>query len=77
MSSRNHIKMQKIVIFVKKIEDKLAKNKKCCKVTDHSHYTGKNRGAAHSLCNLKHSEPKEILIVFFFTMDLTMTIILS
>ena len=38
------------------------KNKK--KVRDHCHYTGKVRGAAHSVCNLRHKVPKEIPIVF-------------
>ena len=34
------------------------------KVRDHCHYTGKYRGAAHSICNLRHKIPKEIPIVF-------------
>ena len=34
------------------------------KVRDHCHYTGKFRGAAHSICNVKHNTPKEILVVF-------------
>ena len=40
------------------------KDKKYRKVKDHCHYTGKYRGAAHSLCNLKYSVPKNISIVF-------------
>ena len=34
------------------------------KVRDHCYYTGKFRGAAHSICNLRYKTPKEILVVF-------------
>jgi len=34
------------------------------KVRDHCHYTGLYRGAAHSKCNLSHSIPKHIPVVF-------------
>ena len=34
------------------------------KVRDHCHYTGKYRGAAHNICNLRYKVPKEILVVF-------------
>ena len=34
------------------------------KVRDHCHYTGKYRGAAHNICNLRHRIPKEIPAVF-------------
>ena len=33
------------------------------KVRDHCHYTGKFRGAAHSICNLSYKVPKEIPVV--------------
>ena len=33
-------------------------------VRDHCHYTGKYRGAAHNICNLRYKVPKEIPIVF-------------
>ena len=39
-------------------------DKKNYKVRDHCHYTGKYRGAAHNICNLRHKVPKEIPIVF-------------
>ena len=39
-------------------------DKKNYKVRDHCHYTGKYRGAAHNICNLRYKMPKEIPIVF-------------
>ena len=47
-----------------KIEDKYASDKKSCKVRDHCNFTVDYRGLAHSICNLKHSVPKEISLVF-------------
>ena len=60
------MKMQKCVCYVFKeiFKNKYIKDKKCCKVTDYCHCTGEYRSAAHSICNLKYSVPKEILIVF-------------
>ena len=40
------------------------KDKKHHKFRDHSQYTGEYRGTAHSLCNLKHSVPNKVPIVF-------------
>ena len=39
-------------------------NKKCHKVRDHFHYTGKFRGAAYNICNLRYKISTEILVVF-------------
>ena len=39
-------------------------DKKQYKVRYHCHYTGKYRGTAHDICNLKYKIPKEIPIVF-------------
>ena len=39
-------------------------DKKHYKVKDHCHYTGKYRGAAHKICNLRYKIPKDIPIVF-------------
>ena len=41
------------------------KGKKYRKVRDHCHYTGKCRGAAHTICNLKYSVPKKVPIAFY------------
>ena len=42
---------------------KNAKDKNYRKVRDHVHHTGKYRGAAHSIYNLKFYVPNEILVV--------------
>ena len=42
-------------------DDENYKNKR--KVKDHCHYTGKFRGAAHSICNLNCKVPKNIPII--------------
>ena len=34
------------------------------KLRYHCHYTGKYRGAAHSICNLRQKTPQEIPVVF-------------
>ena len=34
------------------------------KVRDHSLYTGKYKGATHSICNLRYKTPKEISVLF-------------
>ena len=39
-------------------------DKKRQKVKYHYHYTGKYRGAAHNICNLRYKVPKEIPVVF-------------
>ena len=51
-------KKQKICYICKKefsIDDD---NKKYHKVRDHCHYTGKFRGGAHNICNLRYKTPK-------------------
>ena len=53
---------QKVCYICKKEFDK--SDKKHYKVRDHCHYTGKYRGAAHNICNLRYKIPKEIPIVF-------------
>ena len=40
------------------------KDKKYCKVRDHCHYTWKNSGVGHSICYLRYSVAKKILIAF-------------
>ena len=57
-----HYNEQEICYICKKEFDK--SDKKNYKVKDHCHYTGKYRGAAHNICNLRYKIPKEILLVF-------------
>ena len=53
---------QKVCYICKKEFDTI--NEKNYKVTDHCHCTGKYRGAAHNICNLRYKVPKEIPVVF-------------
>ena len=39
-------------------------DKKHYKVRDHCHYTGKYRGAAHNIYNLRYKVPREIPVIF-------------
>ena len=56
-----HYNKQKVCYICKKEFDN---NKKQQQVRDHCHYTGKYRGAAHNICNLRYKIPKEIPVVF-------------
>ena len=53
------LKIRKFVTYAKNND-----SKKYHKVRCHCHNTGKYRGAAHSICNLRYKTPKEIPIVF-------------
>ena len=53
---------QKVCYICKKEFDTI--DIKNYKVRDHCHYTGKYRGAAHNICNLRYKVPKEIPVVF-------------
>ena len=55
---------QKVCYIFKKEFDNNDNDKKQQKVRDHCHYTGKYRGAAHNICNLRYKIPKEIPVVF-------------
>ena len=51
-------------ICKEKFENEYVKAKKHSKVRDHCHYIGEYRGAAHRICDLKHSVPKKFLWIF-------------
>ena len=53
---------KKFVIYARK--NLIRTMKTNYKVRDHCHYTGKYRGAAHNICNLRYKIPKEIPVVF-------------
>ena len=52
------------VIYAKKGFSTDDGNKKYFEVKDHCSYTGKYRGAAHNICNLRYKILKEIPVVF-------------
>ena len=60
---KNHNK-QKVCHIYRKGFSTDDSNKKYHNVKDHCHYTGKYRGAAHDICNLRYEIPKEIPVVF-------------
>ena len=55
---------QKVCYICKKVFSTDDYNKKYHKVKDHCYYTGKYRGVAHDICNLRYKTPKEIPVVF-------------
>ena len=56
MKKLNLMKRKKYVTFAKK---SFVFDKNYQKVRDNCHYTGKVRGAAHSICNLNYKVPKK------------------
>ena len=62
--SKSHLDAKVYYICGKKVIKKLSKTINYQKVRDHCHYTGKYRGAAHSICNLKFNVPNELPVVF-------------
>ena len=56
---------QKFVIYTKKDLVLMMTVKKYNKLRDHCDYTGKYRGAAYDICNLRYKAPKEISVVFY------------
>ena len=51
------------VIYTKKNLVLIMTTKKNYNVRDHCHYTGKYRGAAHSICNLRYYTSREISVI--------------
>ena len=56
---------QKVCYICKKRFSTEDDNRKYYKVRHHCHYTGRYRGAAHNICNLRYKTPKEIPLVFY------------
>ena len=62
LKSHQHAKV--CSICGKRILKKFSKSINYWKVRDHCYYTGKYRGSAHRICNLKCNVPNEIPLVF-------------
>ena len=58
-------KKQKVFHLCKNVLSTDDHDKKYHKVRDHCYYTGKYRGAAHDISNLRYKTPKEITVVFY------------
>ena len=56
---------QKVSYICKKQFSTNDNDKNHHKVKDHCHYTGKYRGAAHDICNLRYKTPNEIPVIFY------------
>ena len=54
---------QKVCYIFKKVFGTDDDNKKNHKVRDHCHCTGKSKGAANDICNLRYKIPKEIPVI--------------
>ena len=61
---KSHQDAKACYIWGKTILKKLSRTTNYWNVRDHCHCTGKYRGAAHSICNLKFNVPNEIPVVF-------------
>ena len=59
-------KKQKVCYICKKGFSTNYDRKKYHKVRDHCHYTGKYRGAAHDVYNLRYKTPREIPVLFHY-----------
>ena len=57
-------KMPKVCYICEKRFSTDGDNKKYHTVRDHRHYTGKYRGDARSICNLRYKTPKVISVMF-------------
>ena len=64
MHSRNHANRKQSAICKQKFEHKHTTGKNYCEVKDHCYYTGKYRGAAHSIRNLQNGILKWMSMVF-------------
>ena len=61
---KSHQDAKVCYICGKRFLKKFANDKNYRKGRDHSSYTGKYRGEAHSICNLKFNVPNEIPVAF-------------
>ena len=60
---KSHQDAKVCYICVKRFLKKFANDKNYRKVRDHSHFTDKHRGAAHSTCNLRFNVPNIVHVI--------------
>ena len=68
VNKKNQLKLHQDVtayyIYGKTLTKSFADDKNYRKVRDHCHFTGKYRGAAHSIVSLRLNVPNEVPLVF-------------
>ena len=72
---KSHQDAKVCYICEKRFLQKITNDKNYQKARDHCHFTGKYRGAAHSICNLRFVFSNEIAVVFI-TVQIVVIILL-
>ena len=70
MKNINHFMRKNLITYAKKnlVPMRMMKN---IKVKDHCYFTGKYRGAAHNICNLRYKQHTKKILAAFHNSSMT------